>query len=83
MKFSDITNMSGEETFSNLYSRYIDYRGYPGGDYYKGFFYHNNRIVMIYHDIGYYNVTLVSHNDHASLHEIQELINGILYRKHF
>lgn len=71
--------ISTNETFNSLYTKYVsnDINGLVG-DHYYGFFYHNNRTLMIYYLNGVYHITFVSYKDPTTLEDVRDIINGIL-----
>jgi SpoVK/Ycf46/Vps4 family AAA+-type ATPase len=70
-------------SFNTLYSKYIDYTSNLTnklGSYKYGYFYHNNRIIMIYNDTwqNMYKIKIISENEYAPFEELTDLINNIL-----
>lgn len=71
--------VSTNETFNSIYSKYIGADvNTVSSDHYYGFFYHNNRTIVIYHINGVYHITFISYKEPAVLQEVKDVVNGIL-----
>lgn len=67
------------DSFNSLYAKYISNDlGGIGAEYYYGFFYHNNKTILIYHINGVYHLTFISYKEPTVLDEVKEIVNGIL-----
>jgi SpoVK/Ycf46/Vps4 family AAA+-type ATPase len=71
--------ISTNETFNSLYTKYVsnDLNGFSG-EFYYGFFYHNNRTILIYYINGVYHITFISYKEPTTLEDVKDIINGIM-----